>query len=143
MSRVDTSEFLDRVIGRYESDGFGVEAVVERASGTMVGWAGLAVPHFLPEILPAVEVGWRLSEPYRGRGFATEAGGAAVDWGFREAGLDRIVSIYEPANERSGRVMERLGFTYALTTRAGTPPGEKVVVMELLRSRWEQRVADG
>lgn len=142
MSEADTVGFLDRVIGRYASDGFGLEAVIERASGTMIGWAGLAVPHFLPEILPAVEVGWRLSEPYRGRGLATEAGGAAVDWGFVHARLDRIVSIYEPENEPSGRVMERLGFTYALTTTA-TPRGEKVVVMELLRSRWEERAALG
>jgi RimJ/RimL family protein N-acetyltransferase len=137
MSEEDTAGFLDRVIARYESDGFGVEALIERASGKLIGWAGLAVPHFLPEILPAVEVGWRLSEPYRGRGMATEAGAAAVDWGFREAGLDRIVSIYEPENEPSGRVMDRLGFTYALTTRA-SPRGEKVVVTELTRERWEE-----
>jgi RimJ/RimL family protein N-acetyltransferase len=137
MSEEDTAGFLDRVIARYESDGFGVEALIERASGKLIGWAGLAVPHFLPEILPAVEVGWRLSEPYRGRGMATEAGAAAVDWGFREAGLDRIVSIYEPENEPSGRVMDRLGFTYALPTRA-SPRGEKVVVTELTRERWEE-----
>jgi RimJ/RimL family protein N-acetyltransferase len=143
MSETDTAEFLDRVIGRYESDGFGVEALVERASGALIGWAGLAVPHFLPEILPAVEVGWRLSEPYRGRGLATEAGAAAVDWGFREACLDRIVSIYEPENAASGRIMERLGFTYARTSSTATPPGGKVVVMELSRSRWEERAARG
>ena len=142
MSEEDTIEFLDRVIGRYESDGFGVEAVVERSSGKLIGWAGLAVPHFLPEILPAVEVGWRLSEPYRGQGLATEAGAAAVDWGFREAGLDRIVSIYEPENAASGRVMERLGFTEALTTTV-QPRGEKVVVTELTRARWEERTARG
>ena len=142
MSEADTAGFLDRVIGRYESDGFGVEALVERASGRLIGWAGLAVPHFLPEILPAVEVGWRLSEPYRGRGLATEAGAAAVDWGFRHAGLERIVSIYEPENEASGRVMERLGFTYASSATA-SPRGEKVVVMELPRSRWEERAALG
>ena len=138
MSEEDTAGFLDRVIGRYESDGFGVEALLERESGTLIGWAGLAVPHFLPEILPAVEVGWRLSEPYRGRGLATEAGRAAVDWGFREAGLERIVSIYEPENEASGRVMQHLGFTHALTATA-SPQGEKVVVMELTRADWEAR----
>jgi RimJ/RimL family protein N-acetyltransferase len=100
-----------------------------------MGWAGLAVPHFLPEILPAVEVGWRLAEAYRGQGLATEAGSAAVDWGFTEGGLERIVSIYEPENAPSGRVMERLGFTYERTT-SGTPRGETVRVMELTRERW-------
>ena len=74
MSKDDTVGFLERVLARYESDRFGIEALLDRDSGTMIGWAGLAVPHFLPEILPAVEVGWRLSGPWRGRGLATEAG---------------------------------------------------------------------
>src|SRR5580658_4507302 len=116
MSKDETIGFLERVLARYGSDGFGIEALLDRASGTMIGWAGLAVPHFLPEILPAVEVGWRLAAPYRGQGLATEAGSAAVDWGFTEGGLERIVSIYEPENTPSGRVMERLGFTYERTT---------------------------
>lgn len=137
MSEEETSAFLDRVIERYDTDGFGLEALEDRASGTMIGWAGLAVPHFLPEILPAVEVGWRLAASSRGRGLATEAGSAAVDWGFTEGGLERIVSIYEPENEPSGRVMERLGFTYERTTTG--PRGRTVSVTELTRQRWEQR----
>jgi RimJ/RimL family protein N-acetyltransferase len=140
MSEDETEEFLSRVIERYDSDGFGLEALEERASGTIIGWAGLAVPHFLPEVLPAVEVGWRLHGSYRGQGFATEAGSAAVDWGFNEGGLERIVSIYEPENTPSGRVMERLGFTYERTT-SGTPRGETVRVMELTRQSWQDRAA--
>lgn len=137
MSREDTEAFLERVIGRYESDGFGVEAVFERESGVMIGWAGLAVPHFLPDILPAVEVGWRFAPAGRGRGLATEAGAAALRWGFTEGCLDRVVSIYEPANVASGQVMERLGLTHWLTTTTPTW-GEEVVVTELTRVRWEE-----
>lgn len=136
MSVEETEEFLVRVIGRYESDGVGLEALEERASGTMIGWSGLAVPHFLPEILPAVEVGWRLKESCWGQGLATEAGSASVQWGFTEGGLERIVSIYEPENESSGRVMERLGFTFERTT-IGPARGRTVQVMELTRQRWE------
>jgi len=141
MSAEETGAFLDTMRRRYEDDGFGVEALIERTSGKMIGWAGLAVPHFLPEILPAVEVGWRLSGPYRGRGLATEAGAAAVEFGFTEAGLECIVSLYEPENVASGRVMERLGFTHRRTTVG--PRGEEVAVMELDRGRWEERRARG
>jgi RimJ/RimL family protein N-acetyltransferase len=140
MDEAETEEFLCRVIGRYDSDGVGLEAVVDRASGTMIGWAGLAVPHFLPEILPAVEVGWRLGGAHRGRGLATEAGSVAVDWGFTEGGLERIVSIYEPENTPSGRVMERLGFTHERTTSG--PRGRTVCVMELTRRQWEAHARD-
>ena len=99
MSKDETVGFLERVLARYESDGFGIEALIDRASGTMIGWAGLAVPHFLPEILPAVEVGWRLSGPWRGRGLATEAGAAAVEFGFTD-GRPRAHRQHLRAGER-------------------------------------------
>jgi RimJ/RimL family protein N-acetyltransferase len=134
MTVAETADFLSRMLERYESDGFGIEALIDRASGAMIGWAGLAVPHFLPQILPAVEVGWRLAGPFRGRGLATEAGAAALEFGFTTGGLERIVSIYEPDNVASGRVMERLGFVPWLTTTG--PRGKEVVVTELTRERW-------
>jgi RimJ/RimL family protein N-acetyltransferase len=141
MAEDETKDFLYRVIGRYDSDGIGLEALEERASGRMIGWAGLGVPHFLPEVLPAVEVGWRLAGSHRGQGLATEAGSAAVRWGFTEGGLERIISIYEPENTPSGRVMERLGFTLERTT-IGPARGRTVHVMELTRRQWEARARD-
>jgi RimJ/RimL family protein N-acetyltransferase len=141
MSREQTAGFLERVVGRYDSDGFGIEALLDRASGALIGWAGLAVPHFLPEVLPAVEVGWRLSSPWRGRGLATEAGAAALEFGFTTGGLDRIVSIYEPENAKSGQVMARLGFTLERTTTGDR--GEEIAVLELMKERWEELRADG
>jgi RimJ/RimL family protein N-acetyltransferase len=141
MSKQETAGFLERVTARYESDGFGIEALLDRASGAMIGWAGLAVPHFLPEVLPAVEVGWRLAGPWRGRGLATEAGAAAVEFGFTAGGLERIVSIFEPENAASGRVMERLGFTHWLSTTGQR--GEEIEVRELGRSRWQEARGHG
>jgi ribosomal-protein-alanine N-acetyltransferase len=80
-------------------------------------------------------VGWRLAGPWRGRGLATEVGAAALEFGFTTGRLERIVSIYEPENVASGRVMEHLGFTYWRTTTG--PRGQEVVVTELTRQRWE------
>jgi RimJ/RimL family protein N-acetyltransferase len=141
MNKEGTRQFLERMLSRYESDGFGIEALVHRASGSLIGWAGLAVPHFLPEVLPAIEVGWRLSNAYWGMGLATEAGAAAVDFGFTTGGLDRIVSIYEPENVASGRVMDRLGFVRFLTTTGSR--GEGLEVRELTRAGWEARRTGG
>jgi RimJ/RimL family protein N-acetyltransferase len=138
MSPDDTEKFLVRVQERYEEDGYGVEAVMLRQTGALIGWAGLAVPHFLPQILPAVEVGWRLAPDQRGLGLASEAGAAAVDFGFSRGGLDRIVSIYEPENEPSGRVMDRLGFTHWQTMFVESH-GQVVNVRELSRVTWEAR----
>ena len=112
----ETAAFIDRTEQRYVEDASGVSAVVVRATGDLAGWAGLSVPWFLPEILPAVEVGWRLGQDFRGVGYATEAGGAWVDYGFDVLALDEIVSIYEPENTASGAVMAKLGFVLDLET---------------------------
>jgi len=134
-SSEETKAFLVRTIERYDEPGMAVSAVVVGATGELAGWAGLSVPTFLPEILPAVEVGWRLGEQYRGRGFATEAGRAWVRYGFEQLRLDRLVSIYEPDNVASGAVMQRLGF--ALERETENPEhGRRVHVLSLTRDRW-------
>ncbi len=88
MDRHETESFLDRVLDRWPEHGRPTfHALVERSSGDLMGWAGLSVPDFLPEVLPATEVGWRLGSRYWGRGYATEAATASLDWGFEELGL--------------------------------------------------------
>lgn len=141
-SRAESEQFLAGVLEDQAERGFGLGAVVERQSGSLAGWAGLSVPRFLPEILPAVEVGWRLGAAWRGRGYATEAGAAWVGWGFEQLGLDRIVSIFEPANRASGRVMEKLGFE---TDRVLLHPARKLEleVRALPVERWRRLCASG
>jgi len=131
----ETAGFLERMRARYETEAFAVCAVVEREGGRLAGCAGLAAPTFLPEILPAIEVGWRLGREFWGRGYATEAGRAWVDYGFGEGGLDEIVSIYEPENAASGAVMGRLGFRLARVT-VHPVYGEVLHVLKLAREEW-------
>ena len=132
-----------RVLARYESDGFGIEALIDRdeRGHDRVGGAGRAA---LPARDPARRSRWAGAWPGPGvgRGLATEAGAAAVDFGFTTGGLDRIVSIYEPENVASGRVMERLGFTHRLTTTGAR--GEEVAVRGAhCGTDWEERRGRG
>lgn len=134
-TREETCRFLERQVAAYEGDGIGLHAVIDKASGALAGWAGLSVPTFLPEVLPATEVGWRLGSAWRGMGFATEAGAAWVKWGFDHGGLAQILSIYEPENSASGRVMDKLGFRLERVT---THPrlGRELHVRALARERY-------
>ncbi len=69
------------------------------------------------------------------RGYATEAAAAALRWGFEELGLDEIVSIYEPDNLPSGRVMDRLGFGPGSAT-TGPERGHPLLVRRLTSGDW-------
>ncbi len=136
MTPDETARFLDRQLSDVaRPGGVAFHALVERSTGTLVGWAGLSVPDFLPEVLPAVEVGWRLGSDHRGKGYATEAALAALEWGFDDLGLETIISIYEPDNRASGRVMDRLGFDAgSVTTHLAR--GLVVVVRSLTVGEW-------
>lgn len=114
----------------WESQGFGLFAVEIRSTGELAGFTGLSVPDFLPEVLPAVEVGWRLGRSHWGQGLATEAAAAAVRFGFEERGLERIVSITQVGNDASERIMTKLGMRPVRETVNPTC-GRRVRVFEL------------
>ncbi|HEU4944329.1 MAG TPA: GNAT family N-acetyltransferase [Solirubrobacterales bacterium] len=112
LSRAQSDELVEKIEGGFEANGFGLWALEVRESGEFIGLTGLAVPGFEAHFMPAVEVGWRLARSAWGKGYATEAGAAAIAFGFGEAGLDEIVSFTTVANRRSRAVMERLGMSH-------------------------------
>jgi RimJ/RimL family protein N-acetyltransferase len=92
-----------------EERGWGNWALEVIGGETFVGFTGLSVPSFEAHFMPCTEIGWRLARSAWGRGFATEAARAALDFGFGELGLAEIVSFTALGNARSIAVMERLG----------------------------------
>jgi RimJ/RimL family protein N-acetyltransferase len=109
----DASDALfDRVQAHIDRHGFGPFAVEHIETGTFLGFIGLFVPEFDAHFTPAVEIGWRLAFDCWGKGLATEGARAALDYGFNKLGLEQIVSFTVPANQRSRRVMEKLGMTH-------------------------------
>ena len=112
LSRADSDALVARVEAHFAVRGFGLWAVEVPAAIPFAGFVGLAVPAFEAVFTPCVEVGWRLGPACWGRGYATEAARAALEFGFARLGLAEIVSFTVPANARSRRVMERLGMTH-------------------------------
>jgi RimJ/RimL family protein N-acetyltransferase len=102
-TRAESDAHVVRMMTHWAEHGFGLWCV--ELDGACIGFAGLATPGFMP----GVEVGWRLSSVQWGNGYAPEAARAAVDFGFGELGLDEIVSFTFVGNDRSRRVMDKLG----------------------------------
>jgi RimJ/RimL family protein N-acetyltransferase len=112
LDRAASDAFLDRIVAHWRDDGYGLWAVERRDDGAFLGFVGLAPPNFEAAFTPCVEIGWRLATAAWGHGYATEAAGAVLDWGFETLGLAEIVSFTTVANARSRAVMERLGLTH-------------------------------
>ena len=105
----ETRAFLDAQLDEWRECGFGCWVARTLVDGRLIGYLGLSVPTFLPEVLPAIEVGWRLAPAAWGKGYATEGATAALREAFDTLGLARVCSVPQADNPRSARVAERLG----------------------------------
>lgn len=109
-----TREQTERVIAyfmdHWDRHGFGAWAVVEQASGSLIGQCGL---NTVPDTHPLeVEVLYALAQSAWGQGFATEAARASLRYGFEQVRLDRIIALAAPDNAASRHVMDKLGMKY-------------------------------
>ena len=108
LTRDESDGFADSIAAHLDEHGWGTYAVEVIDGPAFIGYVGLAAPDWLG----ATEVRWRLAREHWGNGFATEGARAAIDDGFARLGLDEIVAITVPANERSRSVMRKLGMTH-------------------------------
>ena len=115
-----TSDDAARYIASFEKEwnecGFGLFAVELKQTGDLIGFTGFALPAFLPEVLPSVEIGWRFSSQTWGNGYASEAATASLSFGTTNLGITDIVSICQTGNEASKRIMQKLGLVFDRTT---------------------------
>ena len=96
-------------LGQWELRGTGQWALEEKSSGTFVGRAGMHFPERAD--WPGIEVGWALHPDHWGKGYATEAGAAAVAYAFAAHDADALYCVILPENTTSQAVARRLGFT--------------------------------
>jgi RimJ/RimL family protein N-acetyltransferase len=107
LTRAQSDAVAARIRAHIAREGFGFWAIEAPGVAPFIGFTGLARPSFMP----VIEVGWRLARAHWGAGYASEAARAAVEWGFSNLGMDEVVAFVRPHNERSQRVMARLGMT--------------------------------
>jgi RimJ/RimL family protein N-acetyltransferase len=106
----ETIAAITRVLVRWQRLGYGWWAVFDRLTNDIIGAA--CVQNTANTDNAPLEIGWRLTNNSRGKGFATEAGQAAIDFAFGNLGADHVVSVADPRNIASHKVMIRLGMTY-------------------------------
>src|SRR5438445_437090 len=107
---------LERLKRGIDQRGWGLWAVeIERE---FAGLTGLAKPNFDAHFTPCIEIGWRFQRKFWGRGHAREAAQVALLFAFERLELQEVVSLTAQLNERSQRLMQRLGILDELAGRA-------------------------
>lgn len=108
-SREESDEMVKMMQAHIERCGWGFWAASLIETNEFIGLIGLEDVYFKAHFTPAVEIGWRLAFEYWGKGLATEGAKAALKYGFATLGLQEIVSFTAMPNQRSRRVMEKIG----------------------------------
>ncbi len=109
--------------GAWAVQGFGMFSVIDKTSGEWLGQAG----PWQPDRHNGTEVGWVFRRASWGRGYATEATIAAIDWAFANLGWSEIMHNIMPGNAPSIALAERLGSTFQGPGKLA-PPFEQVEI---------------
>jgi ribosomal-protein-alanine N-acetyltransferase len=106
--------YLETVpIASYERHGFGLYAMQQKVDATLVGMCGLIKRDGLDD----VDIGFAVLSRFEGQGLATEAAAATLAHVRETLGLKRLVAITSIDNERSARLLERLGMRFERMVR--------------------------
>ena len=136
----DAEGWIAKHPGFWFADAHAVFAVCERvgdSDGPLVGAIGLSIERFPRR----AEIGYWIGVAHWGKGYATEASLALVDFGFESLGLERIHSCHFGSNAASGRVLQKAGLRHEGTApkhlmKWGEPQDQ--VRYGLCRQDWER-----
>ena len=109
LSQEETLTSVIKIQSHFKKHAFGLFAVELISTKTFIGFVGLKYFSFDSHFTPSVELAWRLSWENWGQGLATEAAQKVTQYGFETLGLPEILAITAKNNQRSRRVMEKLG----------------------------------
>lgn len=111
LSYEETIAMYNQIQEEFARYGFGTYAVTEKDTSTFVGFVGLHNVTFEVDFVPAVEILWRLLPEFWGKGYATEAATACLNYAKNELKLKEVVSFTSLPNKRSEHVMQKVGMT--------------------------------
>ena len=115
LSASQTQGKIDSFITSYKAFGFGKWAVIFKESNQLIGYCGIAIEQI--DNINEREIGYRLEPNFWGKGLATEAASATIQYGFKQFKFPYILGIVEQANTASVRVLKKLGMKYENKTR--------------------------
>lgn len=136
--RAQAERFIT-ICRQMEAEGTGMRLAIERKSDNVfIGWCSLS--QWNPTFRSA-KMGYCLDEAEWGRGFATEAASALLQWAFDTLDLNRVQAETDTRNTASARVLEKLGFVREGTLREDCIVDGEVSdswVYGLLRREWNR-----
>jgi RimJ/RimL family protein N-acetyltransferase len=106
----ETTALIARVKAAWATLGYSWWAIIERASGRLIGSG--CIQNIQRDPANPLEIGWRLAPDAQGQGYATEAAQAMASFAFDTLNSPQLVAVCHQQNTESEKMMRRLGMTY-------------------------------
>lgn len=126
-------KWFDKVFHRYENDLGGMNALIDKSTGKLVGQCGLLIQDIEKE--ERMEVGYSVLPDFWGMGYASEAAQKCKEEGFKRGFTDRLMSVVHVDNRGSEIVAKKNGMTYEKTIKANEE--NPFNVFSIRKSDWE------
>lgn len=109
LTREESDQLLERFQNHFFTYQYTYFAVEELTGSNLIGFIGLKSQDYQYRLTPFVDIGWRLSSQFWGKGYATEGARACLDYAFNHLKMTEIYSVAVISNKSSFRVMEKIG----------------------------------
>lgn len=140
LARGDAWRRFLQMPGAWMVQGFAMFSVIEKSSGLWVGQAG----PWQPDGWPGTEVGYAFHQDAWGKGYATEACVAAIDWAFDMLSWREVIHCIAPENIPSQGVARRLGSSNRGPGRLPPPLQDHAIdIWGQSRAEWKARSSAG
>ena len=130
--------WVDWCVGSYQKQGFGQYAVLDKATGELIGSAGPSMQYIDDAWKP--EIGYHLREDHRGKGLGKEIARALRDYCFTHFPFDELYSYMDEDNVASYKTAEAMDMTFRQIYV--TKSGERCRVYSLTRKEWEELIKE-
>jgi len=112
LSKKESDAAVEKIQKEMAEMGYGLWALELQENKQFIGFVGIHYVTFPAYFTPCIEIGWRLAYNSWGKGYATEAANAVIDYAFHTLHIKQLVSYTAKLNKRSMKLMKRLGMTY-------------------------------
>ena len=117
----EAENIVGYIMNQYTQNGYGRLLVIEKATGNYLGWCGLKYHADSKE----TDIGYRFLQSEWGKGYATEAAKACIEYGFSNLQLTRIIGNAMKQNVASINVFKKLDMIYFDETLIDSIPSVK------------------